>query len=91
LLSDRYPALEQIGRVEAPVLVVAGERDRIVPAALSRRLYEAARGPKRWVALPGLDHNDSALVAGAPFITAVVSFLADAATTGASDLARPNG
>jgi fermentation-respiration switch protein FrsA (DUF1100 family) len=51
---------------------------------MSQRLYEAAAGPKRLVVLPGLDHNDVDLVAGAPFITEVVRFLTDAATTGAS-------
>jgi fermentation-respiration switch protein FrsA (DUF1100 family) len=72
LLYDRYPALAQIGQVTVPVLIVAGERDRLVPAGMSQRLYAAVRGPKRWVVLPAVDHNDGALVAGAAFITAVV-------------------
>lgn len=84
LLYDRYPALEQIGQVTAPVLIVAGARDRIVPATMSQRLYEAAAGPKRLVVLPGLDHNDVDLAAGAPFTTEVVHFLAEAATAGVS-------
>lgn len=84
LLYDRYPALEQIGQITAPVLIVAGARDRIVPATMSQRLYEAAAGPKRLVVLPGLDHNDVDLAAGAPFTTEVVHFLAEAATAGVS-------
>src|SRR5688572_903412 len=49
LLWDRYPSVEQIDRVAAPLLVVAGEQDRVVPAAQSRRLYERAAAPKRLV------------------------------------------
>ena len=43
LLLDRYPSIDRIGSLHAPLLVIAGERDDIVPAALSRRLYDAAR------------------------------------------------
>ena len=48
LLLDRYPSIERIASVHAPVLVIAGDRDDIVPAALSKRLYDAAAEPKRY-------------------------------------------
>ena len=34
--------------VHVPVMVIAGDRDDIVPEALSRRLYDAANEPKRY-------------------------------------------
>ena len=77
LLRDRYPAIDQIARVTAPLLVIAGERDRIVPPSHSRRLYDAAAAPKRWALIPGADHNDLALLAGEQFISDVVRFLAE--------------
>ncbi len=83
LLRDRYPSLARIGRAAAPLLVVAGERDRLVPVAQSRRLYEAAGEPKRFVLIAGADHNDDALLAGERFIGEVVRFLHDAAGGGA--------
>jgi fermentation-respiration switch protein FrsA (DUF1100 family) len=58
LLLDRYPSVDRIASVRAPVLVIAGDRDDIVPAALSRRLYDAAAEPKRYVLVPGAGHND---------------------------------
>jgi fermentation-respiration switch protein FrsA (DUF1100 family) len=58
LLLDRYPSIDRIASVRAPVMVVAGDRDDIVPATLSRRLYDAAAEPKRYVQLPGAGHND---------------------------------
>jgi fermentation-respiration switch protein FrsA (DUF1100 family) len=75
LLRDRFDALDQIGHLSCPVLVIAGDRDRIVPPAPSRRLYEAAPGPKRFVLIPGAGHNDFELLAGQQLIDAVVQFL----------------
>lgn len=75
LLWDRFDSLARIGDVRAPLLVVAGDRDSVVPYALSARLYEAAREPKRFVTVPGADHNDAALAADAPMLDAVVAFL----------------
>lgn len=79
LLWDRYPSIDRIGRVTAPLLVVAGEQDRLVPVAQSRRLYEAAAEPKRFVLIPGVDHNDLALLAGDQLIGEVLRFLNDTA------------
>jgi fermentation-respiration switch protein FrsA (DUF1100 family) len=42
----------------------------------SRRLFEAARDPKRLVIVEGADHNDDALIAGPQVIGAVREFLA---------------
>jgi uncharacterized protein len=75
LLLDRYPSIDRIGTVRAPVLVIAGDRDDIVPASLSRRLYEAAPDPKRWLLVPGAGHNDPELLDGRQMIGEVVRFL----------------
>jgi uncharacterized protein len=83
LLADRYDSLGRVGRLAAPLLVVAGERDGIVPAAHSRRLFDAAPEPKRFVLLPGADHNDLDLLAGARLLEEVQAFLRDAGALGA--------
>ena len=75
LLADRYDSLGLAGRLAAPLLVVAGERDRIVPAAHSRRLFDAAHQPKRLVVVPGADHNDPELLAGPRLLAEVLGFL----------------
>jgi len=75
LLRDRFAAADVIARVTSPLLVIAGERDAIVPLAQSRRLYDAAREPKQMVVIPGADHNDYALYAGDEMIAAIVRFL----------------
>ena len=75
LLRDRFSSLDVIRDVGCPVLVIAGDRDRIVPVGQSRRLYEDVRGPKELVIIAGADHNDPELSAGEEMMTAVVRFL----------------
>ena len=61
-----------------PVVVVAGDRDRVVPFALSQRLFDAVGSPKRFITVSGADHNDFDLNAGDPVVEAV-RWAADAA------------
>jgi uncharacterized protein len=75
LLRDRLESLNQISRVDCPLLVITGDRDSVVPPAQSRRLYEAAPGPKRFVLIAGADHNDYELLAGQQLITEVTQFV----------------
>ena len=75
LLLDRYPLAEQLRAVRVPLLVLVTERDEVVPAELSRRVFDAAAEPKRYVPLDASHHNDPALLAGEEMIGAVTSFL----------------
>ena len=77
LARDRYPNIETIDRVDAPVLIVAGSADRIVPPEQSRRLYDAVPGTKRLVVIDGAGHNDFALLSGDELIDATVAFVQD--------------
>jgi fermentation-respiration switch protein FrsA (DUF1100 family) len=73
LLRDRFPSLDLIGHVRSPLLVVVGDRDRIVPVEDSERLFAAAAEPKSLLRIAGADHNDE-LLAGRQLIDAVVAF-----------------
>jgi fermentation-respiration switch protein FrsA (DUF1100 family) len=85
LLRDRFPNEERISRVRAPLLVVAGEVDSIVPSGQSRQVFQAASsGSKRYVEISGADHNDAALLDGERLIAEVVAFLRTAARAGAA-------
>ena len=77
LLRDRYPSLERVGSVSCPTLVIAGERDTIIPIEQSRRLYAAIAAEKRLAVIAGADHNDEALFHGPELLQAVLAFLAD--------------
>lgn len=58
LLHDKYKSIDKIGKVKAPVLIIHGESDNIIPITYARRLYEAANEPKTFIPLPGAGHND---------------------------------
>lgn len=78
LLRDSYASIEQVGGLRCPVLVVAGAADEIVPWQQSRRLAAEIPEPKRFVLIPGADHNSLELLAGQRMIDEVVRFVADA-------------
>ena len=75
LLRDRYDSIGRIRRITAPLLVIAGSRDSIVPLDQSRRLYDAAAEPKTLVVIDGADHNDAALLIGSPMMESIATFL----------------
>ena len=56
LLRTRFPSVERIGKMRAPLLVLHGEEDQVVPITLGERLFAAAPEPKRFVRLAGVDH-----------------------------------
>jgi len=75
LLRDRYPSISRVPQVRCPLLVVAGDRDSVVPIAQSRQLYAAAGSPKALEVVEGADHNDEALFAGDQMMRAIARFL----------------
>jgi fermentation-respiration switch protein FrsA (DUF1100 family) len=58
LAWDRFDSLSRIGEVRAPLLIIHGERDQLVPSRMGRTLLAAAREPKSIVFLPVAGHND---------------------------------
>ena len=58
LMWDRYDNLSKIGAVTAPLLLIHGESDQVIPIAFGRRLFEAANGPKTARFIPRAGHND---------------------------------
>ena len=73
LLKHRFESLPHAAVVDSPLLCLVAERDEVIPIVHSRRLFDAWKGPKRWVELPGAGHNSTD---GAPeFWRAIRSFL----------------
>jgi fermentation-respiration switch protein FrsA (DUF1100 family) len=72
LLRDKFAVAEQVAGVKAPVAVVYGSADSVVPPEQSREVAEAAPTLKDLVEIPGADHNDAELVHGPEVVAAVV-------------------
>lgn len=89
LMRDQFRSDRVIGQVRAPLLVLHGERDSVIPFAHGRALYDLANEPKRMVRFPGGDHEDLPVWGSLP---AIRSFLADVAAgrvTGAETRTAP--
>jgi fermentation-respiration switch protein FrsA (DUF1100 family) len=57
-LHDRYDSKALISQVKVPVLVLHGERDRVIPIEMGRALLALANEPKRFVSFPNGGHSD---------------------------------
>jgi uncharacterized protein len=76
LFRSRYDTLGVVSRIRAPLLVLHGDADEVVPFGQGRAVFEAAGEPKRFVRIPGAHHNDTYVVGGAAYWQAWEGFLA---------------
>lgn len=58
LMKDQFRSDEIIGAVQAPVLILHGLRDTVVPFSFGERLYRLVRAPKHLARFPAAGHND---------------------------------
>ncbi len=58
LSSERFDSLDRIDKIDAPILMLHGDRDKTVPVALGRKLRDAAPPGVRWVEVPGGTHSE---------------------------------
>ena len=56
LIRDRFDSMSKIAAIDAPVMIVTGDLDFIVPPDMGRTLFGAAREPKRALFLPQVGH-----------------------------------
>jgi fermentation-respiration switch protein FrsA (DUF1100 family) len=73
-----YDLLSRIRQVRAPVLVIHGDRDEVIPFRLGRAVFEAANEPREFWAIPGAGHNDIPETAGAAYVGRLRTFMLQA-------------
>jgi pimeloyl-ACP methyl ester carboxylesterase len=61
VLRDRFAVVGNLARTDVPVTVVYGDRDSVVPTALSARVADSAPHLAERVVLRGADHNDAVM------------------------------
>jgi pimeloyl-ACP methyl ester carboxylesterase len=59
MLKHPFDSISRSASIAAPLLCLVAERDEVIPVVHSKRLFEAWRGPKRWVELKGAGHNST--------------------------------
>jgi uncharacterized protein len=72
-MKDKFRSDLLAAKVTAPVLVVHGEEDAVVPITLGERLYAMIQAPKHFVRLAGGGHSDL----GARAVAAAKRFVAE--------------
>lgn len=58
LMKDRFESLARIASVHAPLLVMHGDTDYVIPQRFGRALFDAANEPKEGFWPAGVGHND---------------------------------
>lgn len=76
LVPDAYPSLRRVHELRAPLLVLHGDRDEIVPVLHAEALFEAAPEPKQLHVIEGVGHNDLVTLAGQAWAAAISRFSA---------------
>jgi fermentation-respiration switch protein FrsA (DUF1100 family) len=77
LLMDRFHVSAVLADARVPLLVVAGDRDGVVPLSFSRQVHDRYGGPKRLVVIPDTSHNDPRLAEGSELVAEITRFIAD--------------
>lgn len=57
LITERFDSLATVPRIKAPLLIVHGSEDSIVPSRFGQMLYERATATKRFVLVDGGTHS----------------------------------
>jgi uncharacterized protein len=58
LMKDQFRSDERIGRVTAPLMIMHGMHDRVIPYAMGEQLFELANKPKHIVRFLDGGHDD---------------------------------
>lgn len=76
LIQARFDLASHLKKVNVPLLVIHGDRDRIVPIELGKEVYEKARAPKDFYLVSGAGHNDVTMVGGRQYFKRIKDFVA---------------
>ncbi|WP_309681474.1 alpha/beta fold hydrolase [Polaromonas sp.] len=59
LITQRFEAVQKVGQIRSPLLVVHGTEDQLILPDLGRKLFEAAAQPKQFMLVQGGSHHNT--------------------------------
>ena len=59
LLTQRFDAIDKVGKIGSPLLVVHGGKDHLILPDLGRKLFDAAAQPKLFMLVAGGSHHNT--------------------------------
>ncbi|WP_374374648.1 alpha/beta hydrolase [Tabrizicola sp.] len=57
LMKDQYRSRDHIAAIHAPLLILHGEADRVIPQGFGKRLFDLAKDPKTFLSLGPVGHD----------------------------------
>jgi uncharacterized protein len=69
-----YDTYSKVSSVHAPLMVIHGDVDEIVPFSQGKAVFRAANEPKQFWSVSGAHHNDLLEVAGAEYVARLRGF-----------------
>ncbi len=58
LTGNSFDNITKIQNIKAPLLVIHGTNDSVVPYSMGEKIFERATTEKKWVKIKGADHNN---------------------------------
>lgn len=58
ILTQKFDSLSKISQIQAPILIMHGTQDSVIPVTMSKQLFQQATGVKCLVLFPGAGHNN---------------------------------
>lgn len=77
LAGDAFDNLGRINNVKAPLLIVHGTGDRIIPFAMGQALFDSYKGRKKLTRISGAGHNDIQYRFSKQYWQAISDFVAE--------------
>ena len=74
LITERFDSLAAVPRIKAPLLIVHGSADSLVPSRFGRLLYEHATAARRFVLIEGGTHSTTSWRGAAQYREALREF-----------------
>lgn len=73
---DKFPNRDRIERIQAPLLIIHGDRDPVIPFEHGEILFKSASAPKQFLRIPGAGHNDVSEAGGLIYQQGIQNFIA---------------
>jgi fermentation-respiration switch protein FrsA (DUF1100 family) len=75
IFPAHYNNLEKISQISVPKLIFHGEKDKIVPFSMGKKLFQAAQEPKYFYPIRKAGHNDTYLFGGKTYFETLAAFV----------------
>lgn len=74
-MRTKLDTASKLNRIRAPLLIIHGTRDPVIPISYGEEVFRLAQEPKQFLRIEGQCHEDAALIACEEYVQSLRSFL----------------